>query len=253
MCFFKIVATVAHDRVAGGLAEAIDDVLDAVELDHREAERVTVALVAAELGLDALVERAAIREAGQRIVQVVVARPRIRGHAVQRDRDDLREPRLLLEIRVGKRARAPGARADRVLAVEQRHDEQLLGIVAHRAALGDAAAGQRADRRHARTDGRLVRAGRRARDELVAFAEDEPRAGRAGQRRGALGDDAHHLVGGHPGGGDRVLELDDREQTVRAGCCSARFAHRAHHTRTARPITRAALNCTPATAPYDEA
>src|SRR5258706_3641074 len=113
----------AQQLVAGCLAEAIACSIEPIEIEHRDRERLAVAAAARELDRDALLERAAVEQAREGVVQVVGASARKRARAVKRDRDDLREDLERLDVLVAERV-ARGRRGaehpDRVLAVEHR-------------------------------------------------------------------------------------------------------------------------------------
>ena len=213
-----------------------------------------VALVAGELGLDALVERAPVAESGQRIVLGVLARARICVRAMEGDRDDLREQAQRLGVLVAECGRADRddlEHADCGLAVEERHDEDRaggraldgLGVGAWIAggivdldgcAVRDRTPGGAGLLGHAGTQRERARSSDRAVGELVALDQDDRAAGRRGERAGTLDDEPHHLVGVEAGRGDRILQLDDRQQSVHARChrrhsnvsrCPTRFLH----------------------------
>lgn len=57
----------SHDRIANPMAEVIVHVLQPVDVQARKRERTTVSLCMLDLGSQPVVERATVREAGQRV------------------------------------------------------------------------------------------------------------------------------------------------------------------------------------------
>ncbi len=114
-----------HQRlVAGGVAEAVVDLLEAVEVDEQQAQ-----VAVGERVADELVHQPAVREAGQRVVQrperhlalAAAARGGVADRALERARPELVTPETRVRSVLERRAR------HRVRRVVDDHDDRHVG------------------------------------------------------------------------------------------------------------------------------
>lgn len=225
----------AEDLVAGGVAEAVVDPLEAVEVKEAEGEGTVVAGGAGELDPEAFIEGAAVGQTGepvaaatQRLGLVEVGVGDVGGDQLAQQFERLHV--AVVEV-VGQR-RVDLEHTDRLLAVGQRHAEHRSGVDAAAGLgvdpriLGGVVAAQHLSFEHAapgkarpqlqprpQVRSRLA-AGHRV-DHLLALGQLDHSGAGAGQLPRPVGDQLHDRLGFEVAGRDLRLGADDRPQLFR--------------------------------------
>ena len=126
------VRDLEQDLVSDAVAVHVVDLLEVVEVEHHERDRVVLGRRAHDLLAEAIVEGAVVVEAGQRVGRGLVLQSRADVRVVDRERGGVAEARCEEELLVGEaRVLADAVDVERALeppARDERDRDQRLGL-----------------------------------------------------------------------------------------------------------------------------